>query len=160
MVVWHVTTDIMLVIIYLLEDEHELRLGMLIRPKRIYNFCLLHACFVRLCHVLLELLYTFEPIWTNLLTQCTQLPVPVFYCIFFQVFRLFKVPKKFQKNYIKNQRDGTFRKSQEGAGGPPPGTQEGAWRGPPGPRQGASWLPWVAPRLLPSPIFTPRIRNP
>src|ERR1041384_3194983 len=29
-----------------------------------------------------------------------------------------------------------------------------------GPRQVASWLPWVAPRLLPSPIFTPRIRNP
>src|ERR1041384_5153870 len=48
----------------------------------------------------------------------------------FQVFRLFKVPKKFRKNYIKNQRDGTFRKSQKGEGGPPPGTQEGAWRGP------------------------------
>src|ERR1043165_5745405 len=63
----------------------------------------------------------------------------------FQVFRLFKVPKKFRKNYIKNQRDGTFRKSQEGAGGPPPGTQEGAWRGPPGPRQEASSLPWVPP---------------
>ena len=46
MVVWHVTTEIMLVIIYLLEDEQELSLGMLIRPKRIYNFCLLHACFV------------------------------------------------------------------------------------------------------------------
>ena len=42
----HVTTKIMLVIIYLLEDEQELSLGMLIRPKRIYNFCLLHACFV------------------------------------------------------------------------------------------------------------------
>src|ERR1043165_1452433 len=78
----------------------------------------------------------------------------------FQVFRLFKVPKKFRNFFIKNQRDGTFRKSQEGAGGPPPGSQEGAWRGPPGPRQGASWLPWVAPRLLPSPIFTPRIRKP
>ena len=46
LVVWHVTTEIMLVIIYLLEDEQELSLGMLIRPKRIYNFCLLHA---RLC---------------------------------------------------------------------------------------------------------------
>src|SRR3954464_8086384 len=46
MVVWHVTTEIMLVIICLLEDEQELSLGMLIRPKRIHNFCLLHACFV------------------------------------------------------------------------------------------------------------------
>src|ERR1043165_4179214 len=48
----------------------------------------------------------------------------------FQVFRLFKVPKKLRKNYIKNQRKGTFRKNQEGAGGPLPGTQEAAWRGP------------------------------
>src|SRR3954471_23661715 len=39
----------------------------------------------------------------------------------FQVFQLFKVPKKFRKNYIKNQRKGTFRKNQEWAGGPPPG---------------------------------------
>src|ERR1043165_7089146 len=128
MFVWHVTTEIMLVIICLLEDEQELSLGMLVRPKRIYNFCLLHACFVGLCHVFLELLYTFGPIWTNLLTQCTQLPVPVFCCFcFFRFSGYLKCPKKFRKNYIKNQRDGTFRKSQEGAGGPPPGTQEGAW---------------------------------
>ena len=46
MVVWHVTTEIMRVIIYLLEDEQELSLGMLIRPERMYNFCLLYACFV------------------------------------------------------------------------------------------------------------------
>ena len=46
MVVWHVTIEIMLVIIFLLKDEQELSLGMFIRPKRIYNFCLLHACFV------------------------------------------------------------------------------------------------------------------
>ena len=43
MVVWHVTTEIMLFIICLLEDEQELSLEMLIRPKRIYNFCFLHA---------------------------------------------------------------------------------------------------------------------
>src|SRR4051812_2699589 len=35
----------------------------------------------------------------------------------FQVFQLFKVPKKFRKNYIKNQRDRTFRKSQKREGG-------------------------------------------
>ena len=33
MVMWHVTTEIMLVIICLLEDEQELSLGMLIRPN-------------------------------------------------------------------------------------------------------------------------------
>ena len=34
----HVTSKIILFITYLLEDEHELSLGMLIRWKRIYNF--------------------------------------------------------------------------------------------------------------------------
>src|SRR3954471_22225466 len=48
----------------------------------------------------------------------------------FQVFRLLKVPKKFWENYIKNQRQGTFRNNQEREGGPPPGDQEGPWRGP------------------------------
>ena len=38
MVVWNVTSEIMLVIIYLLEDEQELSLGMLIRPKHIDGF--------------------------------------------------------------------------------------------------------------------------
>src|ERR1043165_8075247 len=94
MVVWHVTTEIMLVIIYLLEDEQELSLGMLICPKRIYSFCLLHACFVCLCQVLLELLYTFEHIWTNLLTQCTQLPVVVFCCFFISGFPAIKSAPK------------------------------------------------------------------
>src|SRR4051812_17331399 len=130
MVVWHVTTEIMLVIIYLLEDEQELSLGMLIRPKRIYNFCLLHACFVRLCHVLLELSYTFDHIWTNLLTQCTQLPVQVFCCFVFQVFLPLKVPNKFRKNYIKNQHPGSLRNHQGRKGGPPQGLQKGPWCGP------------------------------
>ena len=39
------------------------------------------------------------------------------------------MPKKFQENYIKNQRQGTFRNNQERTGGPPPGDQEGPWRG-------------------------------
>src|ERR1041384_5130774 len=148
MVVCHVTIEIMLVIIYLLEDEQELSLGILIRPKRIYNFCLLHACFVRLCHVLLELLYTFEPIWTNLLTQCTQLPVPIFCCFCISGFPAIKSAQKIPGKYIKNQRDGTFRNNQEREGGPPPGDQE------------PSWLPGGSPRRPPSPIFTPRGRNP
>src|SRR3954467_11192528 len=118
MVVCHVTTEIMPVIIYLLEDEQELSLGMLIRPKRIYNFCLFHACFVLLCHVLLELSYTFEPIWTNLLTQCTQLPVDVFCCFCISGFSAIKSAPKILGKYIKNQRDGSFRNNQEREGGP------------------------------------------
>src|SRR3954463_13235536 len=72
MVVWHVTTEIMLVIIYLLEDEQKLSLRMLIRPKRIYNFCLLHACFGCYYYMFATHSYLFQHIWTNLLTQCTQ----------------------------------------------------------------------------------------
>src|ERR1044072_9468035 len=120
MVVWHVTTEIILVIIYLPEDEQELSLGMLIRPKRIYNFCLLHACFVCLCHVLLELSYTFEPIWTNLLTQCTQLSVSVFCYFCISGFLAIKSAPKIPGKYIKNQRTRSFRKHQRCGGGPPP----------------------------------------
>src|SRR4051812_9783471 len=103
---------------------------MLIRPKRIYNFCLCHACFVRLCHDLLELSYTFEHIWTNLLTQCTQLPVVVFCCFCISGFPALKVLQKIRKNLIKNQRPGSFRKHQRREGGPPQGLQKGPWRGP------------------------------
>src|ERR1043165_2573792 len=73
-----------------------------IRPKLIYNFCLLHACFVLLCHVLVELYYTFEPIWTNLLTQCTQLPAPVFLLfLFFRFSGYLKCPKNSGKIILK-----------------------------------------------------------
>src|SRR3954471_20577614 len=48
----------------------------------------------------------------------------------FQVFRPLIVPKKFWKNYIKNQRPGSLRKHQGRKGGPPPGLQKGPWRGP------------------------------
>src|SRR3954464_16072989 len=89
----------------------------------------------------LELPYTFEHIWTNLLTQCTQLPVPVFCCFCISGFRPLKVLQKFRKNYIKNQRLGSFRNNQALAVGPPPGAQEGAWRAPPRARRLPSWLP-------------------
>ena len=93
----------MLVIIYLLEDEQELSLGMLIRPKRIYNFCLLHACFVWYCYDLDTLSYTFDHIWTNLLTQCTPVPVPVFCCFSISVFPHIKsAPKIREKSAQKN----------------------------------------------------------
>src|ERR1044071_9820046 len=120
----------MLVIIYLLEDEQELSLGMLIRPKRIYNFCLLHACFVCLCHVLLELSYTFENIWTNLLTQCTQLPVAVFCSFCVSGFPAIKSAPKNPEKSDKNQRPVSFPDHQGSGGGVPPGDQEGPWRGP------------------------------
>src|SRR3954462_11220463 len=117
MVVWHVTTEIMLVIISLLEDEQELSFGMLIRPKCIYYFCLLHACFVRLCHVLLELSYTFENIWTNLLTQCTQLPVVVFCCFCISGFPSIKSAPKNPEKSDKKLSDSEASGNTKGAEG-------------------------------------------
>ena len=56
----HVTSKIILIITYLLEDEQELSLGMLIRWKRIYNFwCSMLVCYL-LCFTFLhfEVLFT------------------------------------------------------------------------------------------------------
>src|SRR4051812_26679803 len=69
----------------------------------------------------------FDHIWTNLLTQCRFLFSAVFV---FQVFPILKVLQKFRKNYIKNQRRGTFRNHQKREGGDPPGLQAPWWRGP------------------------------
>src|SRR3954465_9754606 len=110
MVVWHVTIEIMLVIIYLLEDEQKLSLGMLIRPKCINNFCLLHASFVWYCYDIDELPYTFGHIWTNLLTQCTPVPVPVFYYFSISGFPHIKSAPKIRE---KSNKKSAIRKLPE-----------------------------------------------
>src|SRR4051812_49034596 len=103
---------------------------MLIRPKRIYNFFLLHAYFVLLCHDLLELSYTFEHIWTNLLTQCTQLLVDVFCCFFISGFPAIRsAPKNPEKSDKKSAIRKLLETPKEGRG-PPQGLQKGPWRGP------------------------------
>src|SRR3954466_10270558 len=62
------------VITYLLEDEQELSLGMLIRCKCIYNF----RCSMLVLHQFLYVLYAFYDIyWTNLLTSAT-VPVSIY----------------------------------------------------------------------------------
>ena len=68
------------VITYLLEDEQELSLGMLIRLKRIYNF----LCFMLVFYLMPYVFYMFSFFfrtfsWTNLLTRCL---VPVSSCLF------------------------------------------------------------------------------
>src|SRR3954469_40876 len=149
MVVWHVTTEIMLVIILVLEDEQELRLGMLIRPKRIYNFCLLHACFVWIFHDLLELLYNFYHIWTNLLTQCTQLPVPVFCCFCISGFPAIKsvqkIPKKLYKKSASRKLPESPRKEGSGPTRAPEGSLARPPWGAPGTLLAALWPPSVPP---------------
>ena len=48
---WLLSHKKLFVITYLLEDEQELSLGMLIRLKRINNFWVIHASFVILSHI-------------------------------------------------------------------------------------------------------------
>src|SRR3954469_4646489 len=86
-------------------------------------FCVTLPCFASTS-------YTFEPVWTNLLTQCTQLPVSVFCCFCISGFPAIKSSPKIPGKYIKNQRNRSFRNHQEREGGPPPGSQEVRWRGP------------------------------
>ena len=58
---WHVRQHSTLIffvfITYLLEDEQELSLGMLIRLCRIYNFWLFHANIIQLLHTFGKFLY-------------------------------------------------------------------------------------------------------
>ena len=56
-------------IIYLLEDQQELSLGMLIRLQRIYNFWLFHAVMLSILDVFIHIYDNYISILeTNLLT--------------------------------------------------------------------------------------------
>ena len=123
--------------------------NLLIRPKRIYNFCLLHACFVWLCHALLELSYTFKHIWTNLLTQCTQLPVSVFCCFCISSFPAIKsAPKIPGKIYKKSAQQKLPESPKERRRATPsqPGGQVA--RPHPGPHHQGAWSPGGSPPSL------------
>ena len=91
--------------------------ALLIRPKLIYNFCLLHACFVWYCYAFDTLSYTFDHIWTNLLTQCTPVPVSVFCYFSNSISPILKLLQKFGKNLIKHQRVRSFEIPEGGPGG-------------------------------------------
>src|SRR3954468_5198777 len=146
----------MLVIIYLLEDEQELSLGMLIRPKRIYNFCLLHASFGRYCYEIYTLPYTFDHIWTNLLTQCTLVPVSVFCCFCISGFSITKTTRKIPEKIYKKSAFRNLPGPRRRAGGGPPGLQAPWWRGPPPGRAGGRLAPQVSSDVTPWPIFNTR----
>src|SRR4051794_20874757 len=112
-------------------------------------------------HVLHALSYTFVHIWTNLLTQCTQLPVPVFCCFCISGFPAIKSGPKIPENfYIKSASWKPPETPKEGRG-PTTGTPEGSLARPhPRSCQGASWLPCGPSRCPPLLIFPPRQGNP
>src|SRR3954462_4291467 len=98
-------------------------------------------------HVLLELSYTFEPIWTNLLTQCTQLLVSVFCCFCISGFPAIKsapiIPGKIYKKSAQQKLPESPKERRRATTRRPGGSLA---RPHPRPRQEASWLPGGSPR--------------
>src|SRR3954470_2776879 len=75
-----------------------------------FMICVTLPCFF-------ELLYTFEHIWTNLLTLCTQLPVVVFCCFYISGFPAIKsAPKIPEKSDKKSALRKLPENSREGRG--------------------------------------------
>ena len=141
-----------LFITYLLEDEQELSLGMLIHCKCIYNFFMLHAWFYPLSCVLFTLWSTFHMIsWTNLLTRAI---VPAACFLLFLV--LGKLENEYSRNWTGQKPKSVFTKGHtepeyetergQGAATPPGRAAQ------PGPRQGVDWPPPAPPQPPLSPI--------
>src|SRR4051812_9847551 len=79
-------------------------------------------------HVLDELSYTFDHTWTNLLTQCTPVPVPVFCCFSISVIPHLKSAPKIRKKSDKKLACRKPPEARSGARGPPLGAQAATWR--------------------------------
>src|SRR3954467_9208349 len=99
------------------------------------------------CHVFLELSYTFDNIWSNLLTQCTQLPVVVFCCFCISGFSAIKSAPKIPEKLYKKSAQRKLPESPRQRRGATTGTPEGSLVRPhPRPRRAPSWLPCGSPR--------------
>ena len=136
------------VIIYLLEDEQELSLGMLIHLQRIYNFWCSMLNYISLTHIFIIFLHHFGIIYrTNLLTRC-PVTVSVYYVYALQkrskIQGAQKNPKKLQKFYFARKPREPKGQVREGPTAP---------RRPQArPRLGRAWAP---PRRLIHPLTPP-----
>src|ERR1043165_9659513 len=103
--------------------------------------------FCVLLHVLLELSYTFDHIWTNLLTQCTQLSVPVFCCFCISGFPAIKsapkIPEKLYKKSAPQKLPESSKKELSGRTRAPGGC--------------LARPPWVAPPALLDALWPPSV---
>src|SRR3954471_4450048 len=96
----------------------------------------------------------FDHIWTNLLTQCTSVSVPVFCCFSISGFPTIKsAPKIPEKLYKKSAQRNLPESPKEGSRGPTrgPGALVAQHRA--GARQGGAWLLGGPPGCPPSPIY-------
>src|SRR3954462_6209480 len=97
----------------------------MLRPKRIYNFCLVHAYMGDIAMYFATLSYLLQHIWTNLLTQCPSDSFCLLLSVHSRKMSNIKVLRKIQKNHIKNQQSGRLQKAGGGPEGPHPLTRHG-----------------------------------
>src|SRR3954463_15244502 len=84
----------------------------------------------------------FEHIWTKLLTQCTEMPVPVFCCFCISGFPAIKSAPKIPKKLYKKSAPRKLPKAPRKEGRATTGTLEGYLvQSHPRPRRAPSWLP-------------------
>src|SRR4051812_45169502 len=92
----------------------------------------------------------FDHIWTNLLTQCTPVPVSVFCCFCISGFSITKTARKIPEKIYKKSAFRNLLGPLKRAGGGPQGLQAACPRGPPlaapGGGGGARGGPGAAPR--------------
>src|SRR3954471_22632339 len=88
--------------------------------------------------------------------QCQFLFSAVFV---FQVFPLLKLPEKFQKKYIKNQRSGTFQDPEGEREGGHQGSRRPGGAAPLTAAPGGAWAPQVSPDVTLWPIFKARLET-
>src|SRR3954469_16567022 len=102
----------------------------------------------------------FDHIWTNLLTQCTPVPVSVFCCFCISGFSITKTARKIPEKKIYKisvlEPSRTPKESRRGAT-----RARGALvaRPPSWPRRGGAWAPQVAPDVTLWPIFKARLET-
>src|SRR4051812_9682796 len=83
----------------------------------------------------------FDHIWTNLLTQCTPVPVSVFCYFCISGFSITKTVRKIPEKIYKKSAFRNLPGPRSSAGGGPPGAEAPWWRGPPPrPRRGGGRL--------------------
>ena len=112
-------------------------------------------------HVLDELSYTFDHIWTNLLTQCTTVPVSFFCWFCISRFPAIKIaPKIPKKLYKKSPMRNLPESPKEGRRGPTRAPCALVARPKGEARQGPSRIPGGPPRWPPSSIYCPGGGNP
>ena len=100
------------------------------------------------CYDIYTLPYTFDHIWTNLLTQCTPVPVSVFCCFCISVFPITRTARKIPEKLYKKSAFQKVPGSQSTAGGGHQGSRRPGGAAPPGRAGGGAPGP-PKPRLMP-----------